>query len=75
MKGYACQRPSDGSPHNKDLVEAFEFLEHARDLMGKWAWPPPLPFFLGGPSPIYKGDSINSRSYRIAASVSDHIMI
>ncbi|KAI7852494.1 hypothetical protein BDC45DRAFT_189067 [Circinella umbellata] len=44
---YACQRPCNWNPFNKNIVEIFEFLEYAREL---------------------KGDKINSRSYRIAAS-------
>ncbi|KAG2222755.1 hypothetical protein INT45_013119 [Circinella minor] len=47
---YACQRPCNWNPFNKDIVEIFEFLEYAREL---------------------KGDKINSRSYRIAASIAD----
>ena len=31
---YACQRPSNWNPYNREIVALFEFLEHARELQG-----------------------------------------
>lgn len=32
---YACQRPCNWNPYNREIVALFEFLEHARELQGK----------------------------------------
>lgn len=32
---YACQRPSNWNPYNREIIALFEFLEHARELQGK----------------------------------------